>query len=328
MLDDMFDWIGDTASSMFGGGASGLPALDGYTPGGLEDASLPMPVSPGTIVDANGVAFDPSTGDTAASATAGGSGGKSWFDSLGGTRGLATLGMPLAGAAIGAFGNNSAANTVSTGAVRAAQLANDGQAAARAAYQQNALLGVDAINTGVGNYERTINPLLTPNPIMLPQYRGLTTSQQIGLSDLDRQSKAALADSGLRGAGRGGIGTLMDSESRYIANAQDANDRQRLQAMQEAQRTANSARTGLAGVYSNQGTAIANTYTGIGNNQSQSLATTGVNNATAVNTGAQAQAGATIGNAQLGGGALGSLTATLSKANKADNADTYGSTSV
>jgi hypothetical protein len=316
------DWgLSDLFSGLFGGDGGGggpdlgaieqtpLPDLPGYTPGGIEDPSLPMPppAPPG----------DP-----------GSAGGKSWFgqatDALGGGRGLASLAGLGLGAGLSASGNTAAANTASDAAVRAAQIQADAQAQARAAYQKNALAGIDAVNTGVNNYAATINPLLTPNPIMLPQYRGLTTSQQIGLADLDRNNKATLAASGLRGAGRAGIGTVMDSESRYIANAQDGNDRQRLQAMQQAQQTANSARTGLAGVYAGQGSTIANIETGIGNNASGSLATTGNNTAAAVNTVGQTQAGATLANTQLAGGALGSIGATLARASKADKADAYG----
>ncbi len=130
--------------------------------------------------------------------------------------------------------------------------------------QNNAKAGEGFIDSGVGNYASTISPLLTEQPITLPTYRDLTTQQQLGESDLQRQNQAALAASGLRGAGRAGISSLEDSNARYEAGARAGNDATMLQAQQQAQNVQNQARTGLANVQAAAGTAKANTAIGAG----------------------------------------------------------------
>jgi len=124
--------------------------------------------------------------------------------------------------------------------------------------------GLTYIDQGTGQYADTIKPLLTERPILLPQYRGLTDQQQIGRDDLIRQGQATLASSGLRGAGRAGIGVVLDQVRRYDAAARDGNDTANRQAQVAARGSADSARQGLAGVQANAGSAKANTEIGVG----------------------------------------------------------------
>lgn len=64
----------------------------------------------------------------------------------------------------------------------------------------------------------------------LSQYRGgLTRSQEIARQDLLRQGQATLASSGLRGAGRAGVGALMNADERFLADAADRNRGQEAQ---------------------------------------------------------------------------------------------------
>jgi hypothetical protein len=122
------------------------------------------------------------------------------------------------------------------------------------------------IDAGIGAYNTIADPLLTPNPVMLPQYRGLTDQQRIGREDTIRNGQAQLAASGLRGAGRAGIGAILDQDRRFVADARSQNDAFNRQAMQKAQDVANTARQtkanqnlqgGLAKATANQQTGMA-----------------------------------------------------------------------
>jgi hypothetical protein len=130
--------------------------------------------------------------------------------------------------------------------------------------QGNEAQGEGFIDTGVNQYGQTIAPLMNQQPIELPQYRDLTTQQQLGETNLQRQNQAALAASGLRGAGWSGISSLENSNQQYEAAARAGNDATNLAAMQQAQQVQNQARTGLANVQAAAGTAKANTAIGVG----------------------------------------------------------------
>lgn len=164
-------------------------------------------------------------------------------------------GASLLGAGISALGN-----------VGGALLKSNADSNAMSTLQGAANQGEGFIDTGVNNYAGTIAPLMTQQPITLPTYRGLTTQQQLGESDLQRQNQSALAASGLRGAGRAGISSLEDSNSRFEAGARAGNDATALAAQQQAAQVQNAARSGLANVQAAAGTAKANTAIGAGSN--------------------------------------------------------------
>jgi hypothetical protein len=130
--------------------------------------------------------------------------------------------------------------------------------------QGDAATGEGFIDTGVNNYANTIAPLETQQPITLPTQRDLTTQQQLGETSLQRQNEAALAASGLRGAGWSGISSLENSNQQYEAAARASNDATSLAAQQQAAQVQNQARSGLANVQAAAGTAKANTAIGVG----------------------------------------------------------------
>lgn len=240
--------------------------------------------------------------------------------------GLLSVGAPLLGAWLGGNANQKAADTAANASLESTRLQIEANEKARQEYRDAAARGIAAIQAGTGNYASTINPLLTPNPVQLPMYRGLTPNQQIGREDLLRQGKATLAASGLRGAGRAGVGTILDADRRYIASAQDANDRESRGEMRRAQGVADNARAGLAQVYAQEGGAIANTEIGAGNNIGASLAADGRaagQNAVAAG---NAQAQATTANGDLWGGAIGALGSVIADGMKSQNWDKYSAT--
>lgn len=148
-------------------------------------------------------------------------------------------------------------------------------AAARAELAAAKQRGLGYIDKGVTDYGSTIAPLMTPRPILLPTYRGLTTQQQMGQDDLLRGGQAMLASSGLRGAGRAGVGTVLDSLGRYQAGARDTTDAANRAAKATAQQGADAARTGLATIQANAGTAKANTEIGVGSQNAGNISNTG-----------------------------------------------------
>ena len=176
--------------------------------------------------------------------------------------------------------------------------------------------GLGYIDTGLGQYKDTINPLLTAKPIVLPTYRGLTAQQRLGLSDLERTTGQQLAGSGMRGAGRAGVGVALDARRRFITAARGANDADTLGEERAAQGRADAARTGLAGVQLGVGGAKAGVDTGTANNLASSfqqggaqagslLASTGQAKAGAASTAGQLYGGATVATGNLAGQGLG-----------------------
>lgn len=242
---------------------------------------------------------------------------------------LISAAVPIIGGLLGSNANKQAAQQASNAAqeaaqiqadaqLRAAQMQIDANKEARQEYRQGADRGIAAIRAGTGRYAETISPLLTPNPVGLRTYRGLTDAQQIGRDDLIRQGRATLAASGLRGAGRAGVAAIMDQDRRYIANAVDQNDAENRQEQRRAQGSADSARRGLAQVYAQEGGAIANTEIGASNQIGQSITNDGRAVGTAAANAGNAQgsaiqnsgiysAGATTANGQLWGDAIGAL---------------------
>lgn len=155
----------------------------------------------------------------------------------------------------------------------------EAQREARQEYRQAADRGIGAIQAGTsagvnelyrapGEYERTIAPMLRHEGTLTPQ-------QEIGREDMLRSGRNLLAASGMRGTGRGGVTALLDSDRRFVADAQATN-----------QNRADQARSGLASVRAEaparagqaqiqQGRDIAATETGTGQMLGQSLSQQG-----------------------------------------------------
>lgn len=188
----------------------------------------------------------------------------------------------IIGAAIGGIGNIIGGSMAASGAADAAKITAqsnekatkmilDAQKEARDELRAAANRGLGYIDTGTAKYAETVEPLLTPRPIMLPTYRGLTPQQQMGQQDLVRGIQGQLATSGLRGAGRAGVGVGLDQLRRYLADARAANDADARGELRRASGVADASRTGLASVYANQGPVKANTELMTGSNIASNL---------------------------------------------------------
>lgn len=243
----------------------------------------------------------------------------------------------IIGSIIGGLGNFFGAQAAADGAKEAAQITGqyntlatqkilDAQKEARLALEAAKARGIGYIDTGVGKYESTINPLLTPHPILMAANRGMTRQQQLGLDDLRRGISGRLASSGLRGAGRSGVAAGLDAERRYVLAARGANDADTISERRSAQNKADVARTGLASLYPQTGTAKANTEIGTGSQVANSYQQGGAAaGALASNTGsAYSNAANSIGNtwgnfatstANLAGQGIGGLQASASSPN-------------
>lgn len=122
----------------------------------------------------------------------------------------------------------------------------------------------------------------------------LTPEQLIGREDNLRAARTNLAASGLRGAGRAGVGLINDSDRRYMA-----------QAVAQNQQRGDSATSTLAGdqVHAVTGQAA----------NSRSLGTALGTNEVAMG---QNNAATTLGNAQVAGSTLGALASVIAGQNK------------
>ncbi|MEY4299844.1 MAG: hypothetical protein RIR25_1080 [Verrucomicrobiota bacterium] len=260
-------------------------------------------------------------------------------------RGATTLAAPMIqnqansnAATQRANASTQAAQIQANAALQAAGIQAQSQAAARQQFADAAARGVANIDQGAGDYSRIIQPLLTPNPTLLPTYRGLTDAQELQLNDMRRSGMATLAASGLRGAGRAGIGALMDQERRFRAGAASGLDQQRLAAMQDAQRRADAARSGLASIGANTGTAKANIQIGQGNQAASSLQAQGNQQAAATQTAGNVTAAgltdsagyttdANLANTGNIAGALGAIGNLATNTGKTANLSRYAATS-
>lgn len=309
----MLDWLGDFFSG--GGDAAADVAADA--------ASDALPLPPEWISYEDAMA---GVGNAAAD-----SGGGGFWDSLGnwvsnnsGTliRGVTALGGTL----MGQSANDSAARTSADASLRAAAINAEEAARARAEMAAARERGISAIRAGTAGYEQTIAPLLSERPVMLPTYRGMTDAQRIGREDLIRNGQAVLAASGMRGAGRAGIGTIMDQDRRFVADAVARNDADRLNARRTARVSADNARTGLAQIRAQEGGSIANTEIGQGNRMADSIQSAGTVTANATQSAGQAAAGADLANANLWNSALGTIGGVIAGSTKEANRDRYAST--
>lgn len=293
------DWdIGD----LFGGGGGG-------------DA-LPLPPDFVSYEDA-----------MAGAADSGGGGGGFW-DSAGNwiannagglIRGVTALG----GAYLGSNANSAAAGRAADATAQAAAINAQAAAEARAAMEAAKGRGISAIRAGTQAFADTIAPNLQERPVQLPVYRGLTAAQDIAREDMLRRGRTTLATSGLRGAGRAGVAALMDQDRRFMADATARNDADRLTEARRARGSADSARTSLAQVRAQEGSAIANTEIGQSNRIADNITRAGETQAGAVNTAGQIQAGGDLANAGVWTDALGTIGSIVAGATKESNRDRY-----
>lgn len=185
-----------------------------------------------------------------------------FFDDL--FKGFSPGGATVASAGLNVVGNLIGGALAGRGASNAADIAGETARRQEAELREAKARGIAAIDKGTADYAGTIAPLMTERPIMMPTFQGLTQQQQIGRDDLLRDGRATLASSGLRGAGRAGVGVMMDQVRRYTAGARDQNDAANRAARTAARGGADAARAGLASVQANAGTAKANTEIGAG----------------------------------------------------------------
>lgn len=237
-------------------------------------------------------------------------------------RGVTALGGTL----LGSSANSAAANRSADATLQAAAINAEAAREARAEMEAAKQRGIAAIRAGTQGYTDTVAPLLQARPINLPTYRGLTDAQRIGREDLLRRGQTTLATSGLRGAGRAGVASIMDADRRYLASAIDRNDADRLTEARRAQGAADNARSGLAQIRAQEGGSIANTEIGQGNRMADSIQNQGTYTASANNQAGQTQAGADLANAGLWTDALGTLGSVIAGSIKESNRDRYAST--
>lgn len=213
-------------------------------------------------------------------------------DFIGGGDGLRAI-ADIGGAAAGIIGANRAADAAKDAQSKARRAFEDQSAAARQEFRQASQRGIDAIRAGTNAFQETISP-------MMASPDRLTPAQQIARDDLLRDGRAVLASSGLRGAGRAGVGQILEADRRFLADAAERN-----------QGRSDRARSALANVLAQEGGSIANTEIGTGNRIGESLTSqAGVASNAALNQGA-ITAGQTLDTANLVGGALGTTLGTL-----------------
>lgn len=225
----------------------------------------------------------------------------SWFSTV------ASFAAPVLGTVLGTRANNQAAERTAEGATEAARINADAQTAARAEYRDAANRGIRAIQAGTNEAIGTLSPMLYVPPRM-------TEAQRSGLDDLTRTGNAQLAASGLRGAGRAGVGAVLDQRRRFIQSATAENEG-----------VARDTRSRISGIQAGRGAAIAGTETGLGSQIGGSLGQQGQYTAAATQTGANAAAGAGLANANLTGSALGTIGAIIADEMKSTRSDPYGS---
>jgi hypothetical protein len=281
--------------------------------GGAADSAADLPLPPEFVSYEDAMAANGGGGfwDSAGN----------WVANNAGTilRGVTALGGTL----VGQNANSGAARTAADATTRAAEIqaqaAREGRAEMAAARDR----GIGAIRSGTQAYTDTVAPMLEERPIMLPTYRGMTDAQRITREDMQRRAMNTLATSGLRGAGRAGVASIMDQDRRFVAYATARNDADRLGALRTARSSADSARSGLAQVRAQEGGSIANTEIGQGNRMADSITRQGQTTGQATQQVGTIQAGADVANAGLLQDALGTIGSVIAGATKDSNRDRY-----
>jgi hypothetical protein len=226
-------------------------------------------------------------------------------------RGAATLGGAFLGANANERASDARTDAAQAGLGQQLQFARESRDLQEQARQR----GLAAIDAGTQRYADTTAPLRVERPITLPTYRGLTTQQQIGLEDLRRDDNARLAATGMRGAGRAGVASVLDRDRRFMAGARAQNDADTLGARRQARSSADAATANLGQVYAQEGGAKANVEIGQGNNMAQSLRSDGTAAMQTANAIGGANAAADLSSGQIYQSALNSLGGIFANAN-------------
>ena len=134
--------------------------------------------------------------------------------------------------------------------------------------------GIDAVRAGAVRYAATMQPLTQREAEFYnPNFRlGLTENQTLAREDLQRQGRATIAKSGLRGAGRAGAAAILNADQRFMAQAAADNDQLNRNAQltninlrESARDKRNAATADLARMYGQEGSTIGNIELGQGN---------------------------------------------------------------
>lgn len=246
----------------------------------------------------------------------------------------------IIGAVIGSNANKKAASAQAAASERAAQIQADAlrestrmqiEAGERAQGEMRAAgnRGIDAIRAGTVRFASTMQPLTEREAEFYnPNFRlGLTQNQTLARDDLQRQGRATIAKSGLRGAGRAGAAAILNADQRFMAQAASDNDQLNRFAettninLRDGARDKRAAATSdIARVYAQEGGAIGNMEIGQGNNIAGSISNVGSATANdtrniggvqanSITNQADARARATLQNAALWGDVAGEFDA-------------------
>lgn len=242
----------------------------------------------------------------------------------------------IIGAIIGSNANKKAASTQAAASERAAQIQADAlrestqmqiEAGDRAQAEMRAAgnRGIEAIRAGTVRFASTMQPLTErPAEVFNPNFRlGLTENQTLAREELQRQGRATIAKSGLRGAGRAGAAAILNADQRFMAKAAEDNDllnrnaeMTNLNLRENARNKRDAATSDIARMYASEGGSIANTEIGQGNNIASSISDVGratsadtrmIGNvqANSITNQADARARASLDNARLWSGVAG-----------------------
>jgi len=134
--------------------------------------------------------------------------------------------------------------------------------------------GIEALRAGTVRFVSTMQPLTEREPEFYnPNFRlGLTENQTLAREDLQRQGRATIAKSGLRGAGRAGAAAILNADQRFLAKAAEDNDQlnrtaelTNIQLRESARDKRNAATSDIARMYAQEGSGIASTEIQQGN---------------------------------------------------------------
>jgi hypothetical protein len=134
--------------------------------------------------------------------------------------------------------------------------------------------GIEALRAGTARFVSTMQPLTEREAEFYnPNFRlGLTPNQALAREDLQRQGRATIAKSGLRGAGRAGAAAILNADQRFMAKAAEDNDQlnrtaelTNIQLRESARDKRNAATSDIARMYAQEGGGIASTEIQQGN---------------------------------------------------------------
>lgn len=234
------------------------------------------------------------------------------------------------GAILGSNANKKAASTQAAASERSAQIQADAlrestrlqiEAGERAQAEMRgaANRGIEAIRAGTLRFASTMQPLTEREAEFYnPNFRlGLTQNQTLAREDLQRQGRATIAKSGLRGAGRAGAAAILNADQRFMAKAAEDNDQlnrtaelTNINLRESARDKRNAATSDIARMFAQEGGSVANIEIGQGNNVAGSISNVGSATAgdtrsigqvqgNSITNQADARARATVDNARL-----------------------------